>query len=427
MFGWLIPVYAAVVLRAGAPLAYTIGAVSVFWFLAADQGRFLGILPQRIFSQLDSFALMSMPLFILVGEIMNRGGITRALINFSLVLVGRLKGGLGYVNILASVFFSGISGSAVADAAAFSNTLVPEMTRKGYPLSYSGALVAASSIIGPIIPPSIVLIFYGALMQTSVAALFLAGVIPGLLLAMALAIVNYYYAHKDNHPGGRPEDIPEFWPALREAAPALLLPIIILAGIVFGVTTPTEAAGLAVVASIGVAAFYRSLSVEMLIESLRRTAVLNGSIFILLAAVACASYIAALQQLPEMLAHAVASLEMTGLSYLLLLNVVLLVAGTFLEVPVALALLVPLLAPIALEQGAHPVHLGLVVCFNLSLGLISPPLGGSLAAVATVTGIDYWKLNMAVLPFFFAEVVVLLVLVFVPEFSLWLPRLAGLI
>ena len=199
---WLVLLAGAALLASGAAVAYAVGAASVLTFLATDNARYLAILPQRMFSQVDVFALMAMPLFILVGEIMNHAGITRALIDFAMSIVGRLKGGLGHVNIMAAVFLSGISVSAVADAAALGSTIVPEMREKGYKLSYAAALTAAASMIGPIIPPSIIMVFYGALMQTSVAAMFVGGILPGLLLAGFLFAANAWFAHRHDHPGG---------------------------------------------------------------------------------------------------------------------------------------------------------------------------------------------------------------------------------
>lgn len=422
----LVPVLALVLLLSGLALAYVIGAASVAAFLATDNSRYLAILPQQIFSKIDVFALMAMPLFILAGEIMNRGGVTRALIELSMALVGRLRGGLGHVNIMTSVFFAGISGSAVADAAALSNTLVPEMRAKGYSNEYASAVTAASSIIGPIIPPSIILIFYGALMGTSVTALFLAGILPGLLLASALFVVNAFYAWRDHHPRMSRDEAPRLFATLRVSAPALLLPLIIVGGIVFGLATPTEAAAVAVFAAIGAGIFYEGLTTRSLVESLQRTATLSGSIFLLIAAVAALGHLGALERLPEAIAATVTDLGLGPIEYLVLLNVIFLFAGMVLDIPVALALLVPLLAPVALAQGADPVHLGIVLCFNLCMGLVSPPLGGCLLVVSAVTGINYWRLARTIIPFVLTEVVVLAALVAFPQISLALPRAFGL-
>lgn len=422
---WIVPLVVVALLFAGGALAYVMGAASVLTFVASDNARYLAIIPQRIFSQIDVFALMSMPLFILTGEVMNRGGITSALIDFSMALVGRLKGGLGHVNILTSVFFAGISGSAVADAAALGNTLVPAMKARGYSETYAGAITAASSVIGPIIPPSIIMIFYGALTGTSVAGLFVGGIVPGLLLAGALFLVNGIYAHVQDHPGGRGVDLPRFFPSLLRAAPAMLLPVIIVAGIVVGLFTPTEAAAVSVVFALAISPLYGGLSRDMIWQSLQRTGMLTGSIFILLSAVAALGYVAGLEQIPQGLAKLVTDAELGPLEYMLMLNLILLVAGMIMDIPVALALLVPLLAPVAMAQGVDPLHLGIVVCFNLCIGLISPPLGGCLLIVSTVTRINYWRLAWATLPFMLVEIAVLALLVLVPDVTLFLPRLFG--
>ena len=419
----LVPIAAAVLLASGLAIAYVIGGAAVLAFLATDNGRYLAILPQQIFSRIDVFALMAMPLFIFAGELMNRGGVTTALINLSMSLVGRLRGGLGHVNILTSVFFAGISGSAVADAAALSNTLVPEMRRHGYSLTYASAVTAASSIIGPIVPPSIILIFYGALMGTSVTALFLAGILPGLVLAAALIALNAFFAARQDHPRIEAGDMPPFLPTLIRSLPALSLPIIILGGIVFGWMTPTEAAAVAVFAALAAGAYYGGLSGPSVLEGLRRTAILSGSIFIIICAVSALGHLGALEKLPEAISDAVTSLGLGPVGFMIVMNVIFLVAGMVLDIPVALALL----APVALEQGVDGVHLGIVLCFNLCIGLVSPPMGGCLLVVSAVTGVDYWKLARTILPFVLVQIAVLMLLIYVPAISLTLPRAFGLV
>lgn len=423
---WLVPLAVLALLGSGLALAYVIGAGAVLTFVLTDNARYLAILPQQVFSEISVFALMAMPLFILAGELMNRGGVTRALIDLSMALVGRLRGGLGHVNIMTSVFFAGISGSAVADSAALSNTLVPEMQRRGYSLSYAGAVTAASSIIGPIVPPSIILIFYGAVMQTSVAALFAAGILPGLLLATGLFAYNAFAAWKHDHPRMERGETPPPLTALRAAAPALLLPLIILGGIVLGWATPTEAAAVAVVAALGIGYLYSGFAPGDLKASLQRTAVLSGSIFILVCAGAAFGHIAALERVPQAISAFMTDLGLGPLGYLFLLNVFFILFGMILDIPVAIAIVVPLLAPIALEQGVDPIHLGIVICFNLSIGLITPPLGGCLLIVSTVSGENYWSLVWKILPFVLVEIAILAVLVLVPEISLALPRALGL-
>ena len=422
----LVIIAAAALLFSGLAIAYVIGGAAVLAFIATDNARYLAILPQQIFSKIDVFALMAMPLFILAGELMNRGGITGALINLSMALVGRIRGGLGHVNIMTSVFFAGISGSAVADAAALSNTLVPEMTRRGYTLTYASAITAASSIIGPIVPPSIILIFYGALMGTSVTALFLAGIVPGLILAAALLVLNAFYAMREQHPRVEKADMPPLLPTLLHSLPALSLPMIILGGIVFGLMTPTEAAAVAVFAALGAGWFYAGLSATDVLHSLRRTAMLSGSIFVIICAASALGHLGALERIPDMISQTVIEWGLGPTDYMLAMNVIFLLAGMVLDIPVALALLVPLLAPVALEQGADPVHLGIVLCFNLCIGLVSPPMGGCLLVVSTVTGVNYWKLARAVIPFVLVQIAVLALLIRIPALSLALPHAFGL-
>lgn len=426
MAGWLILVYVAGTLASGAAIAYAIGAGSVLTFIAMDRASFLAILPQRMFSQLDVFAFLAMPMFILTGELMNRGGIAKALIDFSMCIVGRLRGGLGHVNILTSVFFAGISGSAAADAAALSSTLVPQMRRTGYSLDYAAAVTAASSIIGPIIPPSVILIFYGALMNTPIAALFAAGIVPGLLLAAVLLVANGVFARLHGHPGGRDAEVPAFGPAARRALPALLLPVIILSGVLFGLATPAESAAVAVAAAIVIGYGYGEMNLRRLRECAERTLVLLGAIFIILCAIAAFSYITALAQWPQKISATVLELGLSRGQYLFMLNVVFLLAGMVMDVKAAVALLAPIFVPVAISLGVDPVHLGIVVCFNITIGLLSPPLGGVILIISTVTGANYWRLIRATLPFFLIEVCVLALLTAVPQLSLALPTWLGL-
>lgn len=424
---WLILLLAILFLISGTSLAYIVGAIGVLAFVAADNIRFLAVLPQRIFSQLDLFSLMAMPLFILTGEIMNRMGITRVLVDFSMALVGRFKGGLGHVNIMTSLFFAGVSGSAVADAAALSNTLVPAMRQQGYTDRYAAAITAASSIIGPIIPPSIILIFYGALMQTSIGGLFAAGILPGVLMASALLLFNGVVAHKKNHPGGRGYDVPAFFPSLRRALPALLLPVIILGGIVFGIVTPTEAGGLAVIAALAAGRFYGKLNWSTFYTCLKRTSSVSGMIFVIMAAGACMAWIGSLEQWPQRLATMATESGLTGLKFVFAVNLVFLVAGMVMDAPMALFLLVPLFGPACVAQGVDPVHLGIIFCLNITMGLVTPPLGGCLIIVSSTSGVNYWNLARATLPFVLVEIIVLFLIILLPELSLFLPRLMGIL
>ncbi|NIZ13144.1 TRAP transporter large permease [Phaeobacter sp. HF9A] len=422
---WFLPLLFLVLLISGTAFAYLMGAVSVFAFILAGKAQFLSVMPQRIFAQLDVFAFMAMPLFILTAEIMTRAGVTRSLIDFALSIVGRLRGGLGHVNILTSVFFAGISGSAIADSAALSRTFVPEMEARGYDRYYAGAITAASSMIGPIIPPSIIMIIYGGLTGTSVAALFAAGVIPGILLAVALMVLNAVIARVRNHPGGPSPDLPKFWPSLLRAAPALLLPVVILGTLVLGLATPTEGSAVAVLFALIAGQFYTGLSRSMILDALEATARLTGTIFIILAAISILGFLAGQLGWSKALAEWVGSFGLAGTKYLFFLVGIFLIAGMFMDTPVALTLLIPLFAPQALEQGINPIHLGIVLCFNLCVGLITPPLGKCLVVVSALTNLNYWRLAYTALPFVAAQVLLLASLAYWPELCLRLPRLAG--
>lgn len=423
----LLALFVVALVTAGAAFAYILGSAAVLTFAATDATRYLAIAPQVIFSKLDVFALMSLPLFVLAGEIMNRGGVTKALVDLSLALLGRRKGGLGHVNILAAMFLSGISGSGMADAAALSNTLVPTMRARGYSVEYAGAVTAAASVVGPIIPPSIILVFYGAVMSVDIGALFAAGIVPGVLFGLALMGLNTYFAHRYDHPGGAKDDAPPLGPTFVRALPGLTLPAVILSGIVFGVMTPTEAAAVAVAAAIAVGLFHRELDLRSFIDSCKRSMVLSGSIFSILAAVALIIYLAALTKFPQTIAGVVTSSSLSGTAYLVAMIVAFLVCGMFFDTMISLALVAPLLAPVAIAQGADPVHLGTIIGVSLSIGLITPPIGGSALVVSGVCGVSYWSLSRALLPFIAVEIAVLMLLIFVPELSLALPRVLGLL
>jgi len=422
---WTIPVIFLLLLISGTAFAYLMGAVSVLSFIALDKAQFLSILPQRIFAQLDVFAFMAMPLFILTAEIMSRAGVTRSLIDFALSMVGRFRGGLGHVNVLTSVFFAGISGSAIADSAALSRIFVPEMKARGYDPYYAGAITAASSMIGPIIPPSIIMIIYGGLTGASVAALFAAGIVPGLMLAAALMLLNAFIATIKKHPGGASYDLPPFWPSLLNALPALCLPVVILGSLVFGLATPTEGSAIAVLFALIAGQYYKGLNRTMIFDALEATAKMTGTIFIILAAISVLGYLAGQMGWSQALATWVNEFGLTGTKYLFFLAFIFLIAGMFMDTPVALTLLIPLFAPQALEQGISPIHLGIVLCFNLCIGLITPPLGKCLVVVSALTSLNYWRLARATLPFIAVQITLLIALIYFPAISLTLPKLFG--
>ena len=300
------------------------------------------------------------------------------------------------------------------------------MRERGYSLDYAAAVTAASSIIGPIIPPSVILIFYGALMDAPVAALFAAGVVPGLLLAGVLLAANAWFAWRDDHPGGAGVEVPRLGPAALRAAPALLLPLIILGGVLFGFATPAESAAVAVIVALVVGVAYGELTLSGLRAAGERTVVMLGAVFVILCAIAAFSYLAALNQWPQAIGARATELGLGLTGFLVPLDVVFLLAGMVMDVKAAVALLAPILVPVALAMGADPVHLGIVICFNITLGLLSPPFGGVVIIIATATGANYWRLIRAVAPFLLIEIALLALLTAAPELSLFLPRALGL-
>lgn len=434
---WIVLlVVALAAILSGVAISYVAGAAAVMAFVLTDHTAYLGILPQRIFSQIDVFTFLAMPLFILAGDAMTRGGVTRVLIDLAMLIVGRFKGGLGYVNISSSVFLAGISGSAVADAAATTNTLVPAMKEQGYRADFAAALTAASCVIGPIIPPSIVMIFYGALMNVSVAALFAGGIVPGLLMAVFLFAYNFWVARRDDHPGGVAPDGAALATILH-ALPALAIPVTIVAGIVFGVVTPTEAAGIAVAITVvlvfayalvdrgGFGAALRTTA-TLTSASVERTVMLTGSIFMILFAAAVFGYLMGILRVPEQIAAMVQNAGLTSAAYLLLASAVMFLAGMVMDVTMALVLLVPVLIPAAIAGGADPVHVGVVSCLNLTLGLIAT-FGGCLMVISAASGVNYLRLSLAILPFLAVQVRLLILLILLPELTLALPRALGLV
>jgi tripartite ATP-independent transporter DctM subunit len=356
-----------------------------------------------------------------------------------MLIVGRFRGGLGHVNVATAIFMSAMSGSAVADAAATTSALVPEMRKRGYPAEYATALTAASSVLGPLIPPSIVMIFYGALMNVSVAALFAGGILPGFFVAGGLFAYNAWAARRYNLPGGRDMEMPPVALTLYKALPALMVPAIMLGGIVFGIVTPTEAAALAVVIAILTSAVYafmlpgttarqalRDLSGHVG-AALERAAILTGAIFVILFAAAIFGYLVAIQNLPQQIAAIIDAIGISGVGYLLLITLFFLIIGMVMDNMMAMVLLVPLLIPAAIAGGADPVHVGVVVCLNLTIGLISPPFGGVLMVISAMSGVSYLRLARAVVPLFILLVIMLFILVLVPEITLYIPRQAGFV
>jgi tripartite ATP-independent transporter DctM subunit len=409
-------------LAVGVPVAIAIGiAVALYILLGTNVPPI--IIAQMMVSGTDSFPLLAIPFFLLAGTLMNSAGITQRLFDFAGCLVRHIPGGLGHVNVVASMIFAGMSGSAVADAAGLGVVEMKAMRRHGYDDAFSGAITAASSTIGPVIPPSIIFVIYGVLAEVSIGALFLAGVIPGALMGLALMVQVYRIAKKRDYPKLPRATASEFWASLVRALLPLMTPVIIIGGMVAGIFTPTEASVVAVgYAFVLGAVVYRELTWRALLGALQTTAVQTATVMFITAVASVLGWALAQGRVPQQIAEGVLALTSQPWVVLLLINVLLLVVGCFMEIIAALLILTPILVPVINAVGIDPLHFGVVMTLNLMIGLITPPMGMSLFVVQQVAGVPFDRLVRAVAPFLIALVVVLLIVTYVPSLSLALPQ-----
>lgn len=411
-------------LAMGVPIAFVLGLCSVGYFLLTGNMRFLVAVPQRMFAGQDSFILLAIPLFILAGNLMDVGGLTQRLVGFANALVGRFRGGLSLTAVWGSFLFGGVSGSAAADAAALGTVLAPDLKRQGYDEDYSAALIGVSSIMAPLVPPSIAMILYGALSGTSISRLFIAGIVPGVLLALVLSAYAIWIAGRRDYPKLPPSTLAEVGSSLARCAPVLLLPVIIIGGIRGGVVTPTEAAAVAVVYSLLVAGlWYRDLSLERLRHAFLRTALVSATIYLLIAFAHVLALIFAIERLPDAVVGALTSVSENRWVILVMVNLILLVLGMFLDTVGILILTVPALTAIGTQLGIDPVHLGVIVVFNCLIGFATPPIGLCLYVMAGVTKRPIEAISLHALPMVGLAIGVLALIAAVPDLVLFLPDL----
>jgi tripartite ATP-independent transporter DctM subunit len=409
----------------GMPIGHAMLASGIVYLLLTQQDIAL-VATQSLNGLYGSFVLLSVPLFILAAEIMNAGGLTEKMYGVANMLVGRFKGGLAHVNILASVIFSGMSGSALADAAGPGKLEVDAMVKAGYKPGFAAALSSTSAIIGPIIPPSIPMVLYGVVANTSIGYLFMGGVIPGLLLAGAQSAIVTVMA--------RTRDFPvEPAPKLREAArtvfkaiPVLFLPVILLGGIYSGAVTPTEAAAVAALCALLLAfLLYRSLTLKsfyrVLVDSSKATAI----VAITIAGALVMNWVVAAEQIPEAMGQWMISLDLSPVLFMFVVTVLFLILGAFLDTLLMLLIIIPILMPTVIALGIDPVHFGVVSVVNLMIGLVTPPMGELVFLIAGVSGIKVADITKELWPFLIVLIGLLFVLVYVPQITLWLPEMAG--
>ncbi|SEL45079.1 TRAP transporter, DctM subunit [Variovorax sp. YR750] len=420
-------VSACVFLAIGVPVAFALGLSTVTTLILAENYPLM-VLLKETFTGIDSFPLMAVPFFILAAELMSGGSLTEVLLRFAGQFVGHRRGGLGYTNVVSLTFFSGISGSALADAAGPGSMLIKMMDKAGYDRSYAAALTASTAIVGPIIPPSIIMIIYALQDETvSVGTLFAAGILPGILIAVAMCLVNFHVSKKRNYKGdGQTPPLHEILVTTWKAIPAILLPVVILGGMRAGWFTPTEASVVAVFYALVCGKFiYRTLEWKALPDILSRSALLSASVLIIIGLSASFAWILTIEGIPQQMAEWLIGMNLSPWMFLIIVNVFLLLFGIFIEPLPGVMVLAPILAPVAVKLGVDPVHFAMIVIFNLTLGMITPPVGGLLFVTCNVSKVPMTALVKELVPFLWAHGAVLLILTFVPALSTWLPHTLG--
>jgi C4-dicarboxylate transporter DctM subunit len=417
-----------VYLAIGVPVAFALGLSTITALLLSSASFPLLVLLKETFTGIDSFPLMAVPFFILAAELMSGGSLTEVLLKFAGQFVGHKRGGLGYTNVVSLTFFSGISGSALADAAGPGSMLIRMMDKAGYSRSYAAALTASTAIVGPIIPPSIIMIIYAlADDRVSVGALFMAGLIPGLLIAIAMCTVNWYISKQRNYKGDNQHPTrKDMWLTTWKALPAILLPVIILGGMRAGWFTPTEASVVAVFYALLCGKYvYRTLEWKAVPNILFRSALLTASVLLIIGMSASFAWILTIEGVPQAVANWIAGMNLNVWTFLIVVNIFLLIFGIFIEPLPGVMVLVPILAPVAASVGIEPIHFAMIVIYNLTLGMITPPVGGLLFVTSNVSKVPLSELTRELKPFLWAHGIVLMLLTFVPALSNWLPHMMG--
>lgn len=406
----------------GFPVCFSIALTSLLYML--KEGMVLVTIPQRMVAGIDTFVFLAVPFFILTGNLMNTGGVTKRIFRFANSLVGFIPGGLGHANVVASIIFAGMSGAAIADAGGLGTIEIEAMKKQGYDPEFSAAVTAASSTIGPIFPPSIPMILFGAMAGVSVGKLFLAGAVPGILMGIALMIMIYIYSKARKYPVSSKLDFQEISGSFREAILPLFTPVIILGGILLGVFTPTEAAIVAAAYSFVLGFLvYREIRLADIPKVLLKTALTTTVVLFIISTSSIYGWLLCNEQVPQTVAKTLFTITENTQLILLILVGFLLVIGCFIETAAALIILVPVLTPLVTNLGIDPVHFGLVMVFALMVGLCTPPVGIVLYTISDIANIKFERIVSATLPFLFPLFIVLLLVTFFPQLSLFLPNI----
>ncbi|WP_434354967.1 TRAP transporter large permease [Parasalinivibrio latis] len=411
-----------VLLALGFPIAITLGMSSLVYLWLTDIS--FTVIPQKMFSGIDSFVLLCISGFILAGNLMNRGNITEQIIGLSNALLGHIRGGLGLANVSGSMLFGGVSGTAVADTASIGSVMIPGMAKSGYDKPFAAAVTAASSTIGPIIPPSVPMIIVGTLTSISVGKLFLAGAVPGLLLGAGMMATTYYLALKRGYPKEKRATLRELLVHLKTGSWAISLTLFILVGIIGGYFTPTEASVVASLYAFIIGKFiYKGLSIKDLPGIMLSTAVTTASLMLLVGLANVFGWILTSEQIPQKIASAILTISDNPIVVLLIINLLLLLVGSFMETIAALIILFPTLLGVAVAVGVDPVHFGIIAVLNLMIGLTTPPVGVCLFVASGIGGIPMEKVAKAIIPFLICNITILMLVTYIPALSLWLPSM----
>ncbi|MFB4165474.1 TRAP transporter large permease [Alteribacillus sp. JSM 102045] len=407
----------------GLPIAFSLGLASAVTVWAGDLTRMVVVI-QQIFNSINSFPLMAIPFFILAGYLMQHGGISQRLVDFSNAIVGNMSGGLAIVAILTSLFFAAISGSGAATTAAIGSILIPAMVHKGYNVKFASVNQATAGALGVIIPPSIPMILYGIAANVSIGDMFFAGIIPGMLITITLILYAYIFSKIKGYGGSEKSSLKELFVTGRKAMLALIMPVIILGGIYGGVFTPTEAAVVAVAYSFVIGVFvYKEISFKDLKNIFTTSAVTTSTILSIIGTAGLYSYIMQNLRVPMYISELFLNATTSMIVFILIANVLLLVAGMFIEAAAAILIFVPILLPVATEFGIDPLHFGVIMIVNLAMGMFTPPVGLNLFVASQISKVSIMNMSKAVIPFVLIVLLDLMIISFIPELSTWLPSL----
>tara|TARA_Y100000385_G_scaffold95864_1_gene99249 strand:+ start:3527 stop:4804 length:1278 start_codon:yes stop_codon:yes gene_type:complete len=410
-------------LAIGVPIAFSLGLSTTLYFIIFNKDL-LQVVPQMLFAGMDSYTLIALPLFILMGQLMNESKITSRLIDYCLIFIGNIRGGLGIVNVISSMLFGGISGSSVSDTASIGSILIPEMKKRGYPEEYAAGLTVASSTMGMIIPPSIPMVLYAVTAQQSVGRLFLGGVFPGIMVGVFQLLITIVISNKNSFP--RENITVSFDTILKmtlKNSYILFMPFFVVGSVILGVATPTESAALGVFYALIIGLFLiKSLNLKRIVKALKSAVLTSSKIMIIIAFSKIFIWVLAFERVPDELSETISSLGLNSTSMLLLFVIIILISGTFIDVSPAILLFTPVFLPSIIQLGVSPILFGVVLVIGLAVGACTPPVGNCLNVCAIITGLSIGKIFKGAAPFLIANIVTLIIIVLFPNIVTWLPE-----